>query len=139
MKFFVFGGGLGNQLFQYSYYRYLKKKYPSERILGIYPDSLKAHNGIEIDKWFDIELPPTSYLYNKLGILLYRVNRFLYNHGYRLLFCNRVYPQSMKHFFQWGDWQDYSIIKQINIFEFRSELPIGKENMEFLKKMETCN
>ena len=40
----------------------------------------------------------------------------------------------MKHFFQWGDWQDYSIIKQINIFEFRSELPIGKENMEFLKK-----
>ena len=55
MKFFVFGGGLGNQLFQYSYYRYLKKKYPSERILGIYPDSLKAHNGIEIDKWFDIE------------------------------------------------------------------------------------
>ena len=45
----------------------------------------------------------------------------------------------MKHFFQWGDWQDYSIIKQINIFEFRSELPIGKENMEFLKKMETCN
>ena len=34
MKFFVFGGGLG-MLFQYSYYRYLKK-YPSERILGIY-------------------------------------------------------------------------------------------------------
>lgn len=60
MKFFVFGGGLGNQLFQYSYYRYLKKKYPSERILGIYPDSLKAHNGIEIDKWFDIELPRES-------------------------------------------------------------------------------
>ena len=26
----------------------MKKKYPSERILGIYPDSLKAHNGIAV-------------------------------------------------------------------------------------------
>lgn len=139
MRLFIFGGGLGNQLFQYSYYSYLKRKNPSEKIWGIYPDSQIAHNGIEIDKWFDVELPPTSHIWNKLGILLYRVNRFLYYRNYRLLFCSRTYPQSIEHFFQWGNWQNYSIVKQINRFDFRPNLPLGKENIEILEEMNACN
>ena len=139
MKFFVFGGGLGNQLFQYSYYSYLKKKNPSEIFFGVYPNSQMAHNGIEIDKWFDISLPSTSFLSDKLGIFLYRVNRFLYYRKCPLLFCNRTYPQSTEHFFQWGNWQNYSIVKQVEPFKFRPDLFLGEENKQILEKMKMCN
>lgn len=58
MKIVTFQGGLGNQMFQYVFYLWLKSKH-KRKIYGYYPHKgLKNHNGLEIDKVFtNIELP----------------------------------------------------------------------------------
>ena len=50
-----FTSGLGNQMFQYSFYRYLKRRYPDATIkadLGWYEWN-HAHQGFELDKIFE--------------------------------------------------------------------------------------
>lgn len=57
-KFLLFGGGLGNQIFEYYFYLWLRKKYPNIVFLGCYRKaSFKAHNGLEISDVFDVDLP----------------------------------------------------------------------------------
>lgn len=51
MKICEFRGGLGNQLFEYAHYLYMKKKYPDEKFYGYYPScELWCHQGLEIHK-----------------------------------------------------------------------------------------
>lgn len=58
MKILVFGGGLGNQIFEYGYYKYLVDKLPKEKIYGYYPpELLSEHYGLELNKWFTVDLP----------------------------------------------------------------------------------
>ena len=75
MKFLVFGGGLGNQIFEYAYYLYLKSKYPQKRYYGFYKIRLKGHNGLEIDKRFKVTLPPSTWLSNSCVYLLYLIRK----------------------------------------------------------------
>ena len=63
MKILNFSGGLGNQIFEYAFYLYIKDRFPSSAIYGNYAASaLKGHNGLEIDKWFDAHLPPSTFV-----------------------------------------------------------------------------
>ena len=76
MKILVFTGGLGNQLFGYAFYQFLKEKYPNESIYGIYNKRwMKEHNGLEIDKYFDINLPKSPLQIKMLTILLYALKK----------------------------------------------------------------
>lgn len=53
MKLVSFTAGLGNQLFQYCFYRYLLNKFPNEKIYGYYNKKwLKKHGGIIIEHFF---------------------------------------------------------------------------------------
>ena len=63
MKILYFGGGLGNQIFEFAFYLALKDRYPKERIYGIYPNfKFREHiGGFEIEKIFDVKFPPTSF------------------------------------------------------------------------------
>lgn len=50
MKLVSFTAGLGNQLFQYCFYRYLLNKFPNEKIYGYYNKKwLEKHGGIIIE------------------------------------------------------------------------------------------
>lgn len=73
MKILYFGGGLGNQIFEYAFYLELKDRYPSETIRGIYLDSkFKEHaSGFEIEKVFNVNLPKTSFLAKLITIAVY--------------------------------------------------------------------
>lgn len=79
MKILYFGGGLGNQVFEYSFYLYLKDFFPKEKFYGIYDASrFKEHaGGFELSKVFNVELPPFSWKAHWLmrGIMLW--NRIL--------------------------------------------------------------
>lgn len=76
MKIFAFQGGLGNQLFEYAYYSYIKSKYPNHHIYGYYNSrALRSHNGLEIEKWFDVELPKSSFLSDCIGTWFFWVNK----------------------------------------------------------------
>ncbi len=57
-----FGGGLGNQMFQYAFYLEMKYRYPKREILvdlGYY-DVSHEHNGYEIERIFGLNLPKCS-------------------------------------------------------------------------------
>lgn len=72
MKILSFGGGLGNQMFCYAFYLYMKEKYPKERIYGLYNrKKLSEHYGLEIDKWFDVQLPPQRWYATAMCGMLY--------------------------------------------------------------------
>lgn len=73
MKIISFRDGLGNQLFQYRLYQYLRKKYPCEKIYGYYNKKwLSAHNGLEIFDRFDLEKPKATFFSN-LTMLALRI------------------------------------------------------------------
>lgn len=58
MKIFIFTGGLGNQLFEYAFIKYLRNLFPNEKFYGNYGNKTKEHYGLELDKWFNVDLPP---------------------------------------------------------------------------------
>lgn len=61
MRILVFTGGLGNQMFEYAFYLHLKSCFPNERFYGHYGKKLTEHYGLELDRWFDVELPPEKF------------------------------------------------------------------------------
>lgn len=79
MKFLVFGGGLGNQIFEYAYYKYLQSKFPKQRFYGFYKLRLKGHNGLEIDKRFKVTLPTSNWFSNSCVYFLYLIRKIIPN------------------------------------------------------------
>ena len=76
MKIIEFQGGLGNQLFEEVFSRWLSNCFPDERIYGFYPHrALKCHNGLEIERWFNVELPPQGTVSNWVGTALFWTNK----------------------------------------------------------------
>jgi len=56
------GGGLGNQMFEYAFYMQLRSLYSRENIkFDTEYAFVKAHNGIEIDKIFGLDVPKADY------------------------------------------------------------------------------
>ena len=50
MKILVFTGGLGNQIFGYAFYCWIKDKFPQQNFYGIYNHKkLSEHYGLEIN------------------------------------------------------------------------------------------
>ena len=75
MRIVSFSSGLGNQIFIYLFYNYLQCKYPVERIYGYYnKKKLNKHNGLEVEKVFDINLPPRSFLTDVIAFLCRKLN-----------------------------------------------------------------
>ncbi len=64
-----FTSGLGNQMFQYAFYTYLRKKYPEERVLAdiSWYSWNSAHQGFELEKLFCRENNP-DFIFEKAGV-----------------------------------------------------------------------
>ncbi len=78
MKIFSFGGGLGNQIFEYIFYLYMKNKYPNHKMYGHYNSKrLSEHYGLEIDKWFKIQLPKSTWYSTMIVLFLVLIKRII--------------------------------------------------------------
>lgn len=78
MKIISFRDGLGNQLFQYQLFLYLRKLNPKEKIYGYYNKKwLKAHNGLEIFNHFDVEMPKATFLSNLFVLVLRLIDKVI--------------------------------------------------------------
>lgn len=74
MKIISFSGGLGNQIFEYAFYRYMAERY--KNVKCVYR-GLKEHNGLELNKYFDVCLPVPNPFYEMFAAFLGGLKKFL--------------------------------------------------------------
>lgn len=75
MKIVHFSSGLGNQVFFYLFCQYLKNKYSNQNVYGYYNAKfLKKHNGLEIDKVFDVTLPAHNIVSDSVAWICRKLN-----------------------------------------------------------------
>lgn len=139
MKIITFQGGLGNQLFEYAFYIYLKKKCPNETFYSFFPKAaLKSHNGLEINKRFDISLPPTSFISNIIGYLLFYFNKILLRLHLPLLLTSSDDVFNTKSLFFNGYWQNKKYLTTDLNLKFRLDA-INEKNKYIVEKMRNEN
>ena len=122
MKVVLFNAGLGNQIFTYLFCRYLQRHFPNDKIYGSYwMGGLQVHEGLEVDKVFDIKLPPNTFLTDicsklYIGLTKLGLRQFLEKHEFAR--WNFVFD------FQWLD-QKY--FKELSL---KDELSFREENID---------
>lgn len=130
MKIVNINSGLGNQMFQFSFYLSLKNKYKSEEIKidKSWFEVDKFHNGFELEKVFNVNLHYSS---NQENIALSRSGYNLYSRiKRRLLFKKKseiveskeqqytfspdLYGKSDGDYYYRGYWQSYKYFDSIS-------------------------
>lgn len=139
MKIITFWGGLGNQIFEYAYYKWLQEKFPNEKIYGYYPAvGLAAHNGLEINKRFNVELPCSSKISNIIGTILFNVDRVCRRLHLPLMFTCTQSNEKYSTIFHCDYWQD----KKYELSNFKMQFNISNiesDNLSLLAKMKGKN
>lgn len=134
MKIISFSSGLGNQIFQYYFYLYLKSKYPKESIWGYYDKQwLKSHDGLIIDKVFDIELPKSNKTIWFYGSFLRLIYKYL-----KIGVCKDEYQDIEKTMYI-GFWQDLKYLSQKNLSFKISEQSLSENNLNTIDLIEKTN
>lgn len=137
MKIVAFQAGLGNQIFQYAYYSYLKKQFPNEKIYGFYPSrGLQNHNGLELNKWFDVKLPQSTKLSNVIAKTLYWTAKVFFRLHVQPPFTDNDWYRMPNAILYLGFWQDKKYMLSAGLPEFKKGLDLGEENLNYLKKMD---
>ena len=133
MKLVSFTAGLGNQLFQYCFYRYLLNKFPNEKIYGYYNKKwLEKHGGIIIEHFFDVKLPRSTRWINLYGQYLRII--------YKCFSCgvSKDDDFEMNRTMFVGYWQDQCFFSGINI-SYKKDLVISEKNTWLLGEILKCN
>ncbi|MCH4242511.1 MAG: alpha-1,2-fucosyltransferase [Prevotella sp.] len=141
MRILVFTGGLGNQMFEYSFYCHLKSCFPKGKFYGYYGKKLTEHYGLEINKWFDVELPPEKwwtlpvaglfYLYKQLvpHSKWLDLNQQEWLHRDAKLFF--PFKFSKRYFPKGNDWLKWKV-------EEASLSDRNKQMLQFIRNHRTC-
>lgn len=134
MKIMTFQAGLGNQIFQYVYYQYLRKHFPRQKFYGFYPErGLKSHNGLEIDKWFEIDLPKNTFKSDLIAKILFWTNKFFCKIQQPHPYTDTDWYRKPDALFYYGFWQDKKYYLEVGTPPFRNNLTYGDNNEYFLK------
>lgn len=132
MKIFVFKGGLGNQLFQYVFLKY-QEQHSGFRAKWLFYG--KSHNGMEIQKYFDISLPKKANpLFDRIHHYCYRL---LLKTGLRILITDDESKSFNWRLFISGYWQDKQYYKE-GVLQFK-ELALSEKNADILDKIRNSN
>lgn len=140
MKIITFQGGLGNQMFQYAYYSYLCETFPNQKIYGYYPSrALNAHNGLEINKWFDVKLPDSTFKSTMVACTLFWINKFFWKIQKPHPFTDTDWFRKPNAVFYSGYWQDKKYFLKTHQPQFKANIDIGDENKKYLLDIEKSN
>ena len=96
---------------------------------------MKDHNGLELAKWFDVELPRSTVLSYCLSITIYYLARVCYGLGIKPPFVNYKFERCDNALFQEGFWQDKLFVKQVGTPKLRSNIILNNYNQELLKRI----
>lgn len=149
MKIVKFLGGLGNQMFQYAFYRSLQQQFKVKADLSGFKD-YSLHHGFELTKVFGIPVVQASafelrlyqaeardWLTRKLR-RLYGTKGAAYNEPEEFGYDPTIYQDASPRYF-WGYWQHYRYIQQVEeqlreAFRFRE--PLTGSNAVFLDRLQ---
>lgn len=139
MKIITFIGGLGNQIFEYAYLQWLKNKFPGERFYGFFPKAgLTGHNGFELDKRFDVKLPPTSFFSNAIAYILFCAIKIFKQLNYPCPFTSTIQYRNDKAIFHCDYWQDRQFILEDFCLKFKS-FKINRKNASLIERINNWN
>lgn len=140
MKIIEFQGGLGNQLFEEVFSRWLSKRFPNDRIYGFYPQrALKCHNGLEIEKWFDVELPKHCPKSNRIGMALFWTNKVMRRLRLPLVMTFDDINQRENTLFYEGYFQDRKYVEEVGAPAFRKDIALDEKNSDMLLHLKQPN
>jgi hypothetical protein len=136
MKVLIFKGGIGNQMFQYVFYNWLRSKC-KHKIYGFYGKKyLKEHNGLELDKVFtNIDIPKSSFLPN-ITVFVYKIRKKLLRNKVTKDFQDECIINIMDRVIYDGYWQnlDFLTNNTYKLFAFNKELILkDKRNVDLLE------
>lgn len=141
MKILYFSGGLGNQIFEYAFYLYIKRIFPQEKIFGLYDKKkLNEHYGLEIDKWFEVQLPIQNFKAKAISAVLYIIKKITGKQG--LLDLNRRECKNYKAvcFNAFKLTNKYFINNNNNWIRFKvTKKDLSEKNIAVLKEIEESN
>lgn len=139
MKILVYGGGLGNQIFGYAFTQYLRNKYPNKRIYGVYNHRmLNEHYGLEIDRWFDVVLPPSKWYVSLITYLLYLLKRI--SGWQKYLDTSQYVIKKENALVYFAQHADRRYIPQGNWLNFKlTDELLGKKNISVLEEIKNSN
>lgn len=153
IKIVRFLGGLGNQMFQYTFYKALKKRFPDVRADLQGYKNYPLHNGFELEKIFGIKLNNASSFAASLHDIHNR--NWIYRKLRRLLNVKTKYQEESTQFsfdpsflsnpksgYYWGYWQNQAYFEDI-LDEIRSDFdfknPLETKNQIVLDHIKTIN
>lgn len=131
MKIVNFQGGLGNQMFIYVFSQYLSRLYPQSVYGSYWSHSLCFHSDFLLDKIFDLQLPPHTFLTDTLSKLAYLCERF----------CIVSKEETSKSVFYNGYWLDKKYWQGVDLpkmFSFRDPA-LSTESSAILSMIESSN
>src|SRR5690606_140041 len=124
MKVVKFLGGLGNQLFQYAFFCALQQTFRKVRADLSGYDSYERHNGFELDRIFDIQLPQLTsferrlfdsqdrrWAYRKLR-RIYGTKNAYYEEKTLFGYDQSVFKDRKPRYY-WGYWQHIDYIRRV--------------------------
>lgn len=151
MKVIQFLGGLGNQMFQYAFYKALQKRFPNVKAdLNGY-QNYNLHNGFELEQIFNIKVDKIS----PLTTNIFRSEKWIYRKLRRVLNLKNTYNEEEKLFsfdpsifnntkiaYYWGYWQNFKYFEDIadeirTDFQFQKDL--SQKNQRVLEKIKKTN
>jgi hypothetical protein len=151
MKVIQFLGGLGNQMFQYAFYKALQKRLPNVKADINGYQNYNLHNGFELERIFDIKLDKISpfksdifcnnkWIYRKIRRVLNLKNT--YTGEARLFSFDPSVFNNSKPVYYWGYWQNFKYFEDIADeirSDFRFTKPLSKRNQEVLEEIKRTN
>lgn len=135
MKIVLYTAGLGNQIFQYFFSLWLKKKFPKEKVYGVYDKAILAnHNGLEVHNVFDIALPPT----NRFVYVIERFMRAWYKRT-KIDFMSSHDDSVKDTLYYEGYWHDKRLFQDfVCNMKFRNFI-LSERNAEVLSRIENTD
>lgn len=131
MKIVIFQGGLGNQMFQCQLLYQLREKYHNVKAIDFCGNS---HNGYEIEKYFDVEIP---FCHNAFIILLSKLSQLPIKLKQRIIIDDSHYTDTFPALFFIGYWQEKKYLSKCYL-HFK-KLPLNDLNTQILNRIESSN
>lgn len=140
MKIITFQGGLGNQMFIETYYRWLRKHFSTNSFWGYYPHmALNRHNGLEISRWFDVNLPPSCFFTRFFACCLFFINKLMRRINLTPLLTTDDSFKSKYTLFYEGYFQNKEYMEEVGTPSFRKDLMLSDENKKVLELLKLPN